>query len=117
MSDNHLVWSTIESLVAAYKLMDEYGNLVPDLDSQTIARRRQIALRKYFDENGLLTVKAFDGKGGVIDRQYRKNDFTNEGFELCKRKVPEWLKSKTSAKDPPDTRLLEKALAEVRADK
>ncbi|QIC89495.1 hypothetical protein F0336_24880 [Serratia liquefaciens] len=115
MIDNHLVWPTIESLIAAYKLMDADGNLVPDLESRTIARRRQIALRKYFEENGLLTVKAFDDDGSVIDRQYRKTDFTDDGFGLCKRKVPAWMKSKASAKDPPDMKLLEKALVEIRA--
>lgn len=63
MSDNHSVWPTIKPLVAAYKLIDQDGNFVSNPDSQTIAERRQIALRKYFDQNGFLTVNAFDDEG------------------------------------------------------
>jgi hypothetical protein len=97
--------------------MDESGNIAPDLESQVIVRRRQIALRRFFSDHGLLTVKAFDDEGNLIDRQYRRNDFTDDGFELCRRKVPAWMNSKGSKKDPPDMKMLEKALAEIRAGK
>jgi hypothetical protein len=117
MSDNYSVWPTVASFVAAYKVMDENGNLVPDIESQVIVRRRQTALRKLFADNGLLTVDAFDGSGDLIDRHYYKDDFTAEGIELCKRKVPAWMNSKGSKKDPPDMKMLEKALAEIRAGK
>jgi hypothetical protein len=111
MSDNYSVWPKVESFVAAYKVMDENGNIVPDLESQVIVRRKQIALRKFFSNNALLTVDGFDKSGELIDRQYYKNDFTEEGLELCRRKVPAWMNSKGSKKDPPDMKLLEKALA------
>ncbi len=97
--------------------MTESGDIVPDLEAQEISRKRQTALRKFFSDNGLLTVDAFDAKHNLIDREYRKDDFTADGMELLRRKEGAWLKSKASAKNPPDTKMLEKALAEIRADK
>lgn len=117
MKDNYLVWGTIEPIVAAYKMMNEGGDIVPDLESQVIVRRMLIALTKFFAEHGLLTTKSFDDEGNLIDRDYRKHDFTDEGIELCKRKVRAWMNSKASKKDPPDMKILEKALAEIRDGK
>ncbi|NML31951.1 hypothetical protein [Paraburkholderia antibiotica] len=97
--------------------MDASGNIVPDLESQSVVRRMLISRAKFFSDNGLLTVDAFDKSGKLIDRQYFKNDFTEEGLALCRRKVPAWMSSKGSKKDPPDMKLLEKALAEIRAGK
>lgn len=114
---NYSVWGAAESIVSAYKVMDESGNLVPDRDSQSIVRRMLISRAKFFAENGLLTVDAFDKSGQLIDRQYFKNDFTEEGLALCRRKVSAWMSSKGSKKDPPDMKMLEKALAEIRAGK
>ncbi|WP_175816199.1 hypothetical protein [Burkholderia diffusa] len=117
MSDNYFVWGTVAEFIASYKMMDTDGNIVPDVESQEIVKRTLTALRKFYADNGLLKVTAFDSKGELIDREYYANDFTDEGAELRKRKVPAWLKSKASKSDPPDMKLLEKALAEIRAGK
>jgi hypothetical protein len=116
MSENYSVWGTVDSIVAAYKTVDEGGNIVPDLESQLIVRRMLTARARFFSDNNLLTVDAFDKSGKLIDRQFYKNDFTDEGLELCRRKVPAWMNSKGSKKNPPDMKLLEKALAEIRAE-
>lgn len=114
---NYLVWGTVENFASRYERMGDNGNFVPDVKSQEIVRRSLVALRRFFADNSLLTVKAFDVKGNLIDREYRKDDFTAEGIELIRRKEGAWLISKASAKDPPDMKLLEKALAEIRAGK
>ncbi|MCC4109111.1 hypothetical protein, partial [Serratia ureilytica] len=104
-------------LVKRDQVMDENGNFVPYIEGQERSRRRWTALRRFFSDNGLLTVDVFDAEGELIDREYRKDDFTVEGLELLRRKEAAWLKSKASEKDPPDMKLLEKALAEIRAGK
>ena len=117
MTQNYLIWGTVESAVSLYEKMDHNGDFIPDVESQEIVRRSLIALRRFFADNGLFTVKAFDVKGSLIDREYRKNDLTEDGIELWRRKEGAWFKSKGSRKDPPDMRILEKALAEIRAGK
>ncbi|MGT2473872.1 hypothetical protein [Paraburkholderia terrae] len=117
MSDNYFVWGPVVEFIKSYKMMDEKGDIVPDIESQEIVRRSLIALRRFYADNGLLTVKAFDDEGCLIDREYRLQDFTEDGTELRKRKVPAWMNSKGSKKDPPDMKLLEKALVEIRAGK
>ena len=114
MNHNYSVWGTVESIVAAYKIMDENGNIVPDLESQVIVRRMLTALRRFFFDNGLLTVTAFDNDGNLIDRHYYRNDFTDEGIELLKHKESAWLKSKAAKKIPPDMKILEKELIKIR---
>ena len=114
MNHNYSVWGTVESIVAAYKIMDENGNIVPDLESQVIVRRMLTALRRFFFDNGLLTVTAFDNDGNLIDRHYYRNDFTVEGIELLKHKEAAWLRSKAAKKIPPDMKILEKELIKLR---
>lgn len=116
MSHNYSVWGTVESIVSAYKMMDEDGNIVPDLESQVIVRRMLTALRRFFFDNGLLAVVAFDEGGNLIDRHYYKNDFTDDGIKLLKRKEAAWLRSKAAKKTPPDMTILEKELIKIRTD-
>ncbi|NNA21178.1 hypothetical protein HBN70_10435 [Pseudomonas lundensis] len=117
MNHNYSVWGTVESIVAAYKIMDENGNIVPDVESQVIVRRMLTALIRFFADNELLKVKPFDADGKLIDRQYFRSEFTDEGIALIKRKESVWLDSKASKKNPPDMKILEKALAEIRTGK
>jgi len=98
-------------------MMNEKGEIVPDPETQQMVKRKLTALRQFFSDNKLLNVEMFDAKGNLIDIAYRRNDFTAEGIELLRRKEGAWLKSKASAKNPPDVKLLEKALAEIRAGK
>lgn len=116
MQENHSVWDSIESLVDAYKTMDGEGNIVPDVESQIVVRRALVARVEFFYNNKLLTINPFDDKGVLVDRPYSRYDFTDEGYELCRQKVPAWLKSKASSKLPPDMKVLEKGLAEIRGD-
>ncbi|MFN1266332.1 hypothetical protein [Pseudomonas lundensis] len=117
MNHNYSVWGTVESIVAAYKIMDENGNIVPDVESQVIVRRMLTALIRFFADNELLKVKPFDADGKLIDRQYFRSEFADEGIALIKRKESAWLDSKASKKNPPDMKILEKALAEIRTGK
>ena len=117
MNHNYSVWGTVESIVAAYKIMDENGNIVPDVESQVIVRRMLTALIRFFADNELLKVKPFDADGKLIDLQYFRSEFTDEGIALIKRKESAWLDSKASKKNPPDMKILEKALAEIRTGK
>ena len=48
MNHKDSVWGTVESIGAAYKIMDENGEIVPDLESQVIVRRMLTALRRFF---------------------------------------------------------------------
>ena len=88
MSDNYFVWGTVAEFIQSYKVMDAGGNIVPDVESQEIVWRSLTALRKFYADNGLLRVAAFDEYGKLIDREYYAGDFTDEGTELRKRKVP-----------------------------
>lgn len=117
MSDNYFFWGRVADFVERYKKMDENGNIFPDTEIQEVVRRKLTALRRFLADNGLLTVEVFDKQGNLIDREYRFNDFTEEGILLLKRKEGAWLNSKGSDKDPPDMKILEKALAEIRAGK
>ncbi|WP_409281845.1 hypothetical protein [Pseudomonas defluvii] len=117
MSENYFVWGTIASCVESDELLNEVGEFVVYSEGVERRKRRLVALRKFYSDNDLLRVRAFDDFGGVIDREYYFNDFTDEGVELLRRKESAWLKSKGSSRNPPDMRILERALAEIRAAK
>jgi len=117
MNHNYSVWGAVESTVSAYKVINESGEIVPDVESQDIIRTMLIALRRFFSDNGLLTNSAFDDNGNLIDRHYYKNDFTEDGITLIKRKESAWLKSKAAKKIPPDMSMLEKELTKIRTEK
>ncbi|WP_409270003.1 hypothetical protein [Pseudomonas sp. KCJK9044] len=110
---NHVVWSAPGKLISAYKLLDENGDLVADLESQVIIKRAEVAKYDFFFRKGLLLVNPFDQDGELIERDYRVSDFSETGYELCRKKVPAWLKGKGSKKNPPDVSLLERALVEI----
>nr|WP_319527523.1 hypothetical protein [Pseudomonas laurentiana] len=116
MSKNYFVWGAIASCIENDEVLNEVGEFVVYSEGVERRRRRLIALRKFYSDNDLLRVRAFDDSG-VIDREYYFNDFTEEGVELLRRKESAWLKSKGSSKNPPDMSILEKALAEIRAAK
>nr|WP_319527519.1 hypothetical protein [Pseudomonas laurentiana] len=113
MDENYLVWGEVETLVSAYKLVGGAGSISNDFESQEVVRRMLKALIKYFSDNNLLVEVG----QACVGRAYYRNDFTEEGIELLRRKEAAWLKSKASKKNPPDMRILEKALAEIRAAK
>ncbi len=74
----------------------------------------------FLERNALLTCKVSDESGHVVKRSLMKSELTAEGLRLAsgpKNPVHRWLGSKGSQKNPPDMKLLEKALAEIRAGK
>ncbi len=81
------------SLVSAYKHVDGAGYISTDFESQEVARSMLKALIKYFSNNNLLV----EGRG-IVGGVYYRNDFTDDGIELLKRKEAAWLKSKASKK-------------------
>ena len=115
MSDDPLIWSTVESEAQRYQTFNEKNELIPDLASQKIVIRLLTALRFFFQEEGLLTKKIFDKKNNLIDTELRMSDFTQEGIELIKSKVPSWEASKSARKNPPDVTALNQQLKVIRS--
>lgn len=117
MNKNHLVWPSINAVVARYQTSDKNSQNISDIEKQIIVRRTLTALRTFFYENELLSNFEKDANGKLIDRNYYRDDFTEDGMELLKRKVSSWLDSKGAQKNPPDMKILEKALSEIRSNK
>ena len=117
MHKKHLVWAEIESITARYQMTDSDGKTTPDTEKQIIARRSLHALRNFFLKNDLLANKKINTRDKNIERNFYFNDFTEEGIELLKRKVPSWLDSKSAQKNPPDMKSLERALTAIRSNK
>ncbi|NHQ88548.1 hypothetical protein HA050_20835 [Iodobacter sp. HSC-16F04] len=106
MNENYLVLMSINEFVSAYKTTNAKGEIIDDVESQEMVRRSITALINFFAENNLLN----DKKITETNRELRRDDFTPEGLELFIKKGGAWLKSKASKKDPPNIKLLEKAL-------
>jgi len=117
MEKNYLVWSDINSVVSRYQMDDQDGQSIPDVEKQIIARRTLTALRMFFYKNKLLNNDRQDSNGELLGRSYYRNNFTEDGMELLKRKVSSWLDSKGAQKNPPDMKVLEKALSDIRSNK
>lgn len=109
-----LFWGTIES-GARHMLLLPTG-MVPDEEARNIYRKVNKDLIMFFWSNNLLKKIPFcDGE--FIDQEYRKSDFTEEGIEMLKRRAERWLDTKGAEKDPPNYKILEKLLAEIRAER
>ena len=83
-------------------------------------RRAYEALFVFYEKNGLLTCRVTDDDGRVVKRTIKKSELTPEGCLLGsgpKNSVERWFGSKGSQKDPPNMKILEKALAEIRGSK
>jgi hypothetical protein len=108
MGKDYSVWN-IDELALAY-------TNVPDL-ADTV-RAAMEALFKFMETEGLLTCRVTNEQGQVVKRQIMASQITDEGNRLSsgpKNPVHRWLGSKGAQKNPPDIRMLEKALAEIRA--
>lgn len=115
MPDNFQVWPKIADLVDnRYYVTRKDGSVEEDIETREAVRRKMLALRQFFYENGLLSVDIRDARGAMIDRAYCKNDFTDEGLALLRSKGDNWLVSKGSSNDPPSMKILEKALSAMR---
>ncbi|CAG2159119.1 hypothetical protein LMG26411_06454 [Cupriavidus numazuensis] len=77
-------------------------------------------LFRFLEAEGLLTCRVTDEQGHVIKRKIMASEITSEGDRLSsgpKNPVHRWLGSKGAQRKPPDLKMLEKALAEIRAGK
>ena len=110
MEKDYFLWD-IDGVLPSYQY-------VPDLG--VIAKRKLEALFLFYEKNGLLTCRVTDDDGRVVKRAIRKSELTPDGCLLGsgpKNAVNRWLDSKGSDKDPPNMKILEKALAEIRGSK
>jgi hypothetical protein len=75
-------------------------------------------LCRFLQENGLVTVHLIDEDQLVSDQlEVRRKDFTDEGFEFYRRAEQKWLGAIDRGTPPTDTRILERELAKLRAEK
>jgi hypothetical protein len=110
MEKDYAVWNIDE-------LLKSYVN-VPDMAERVKVKME--TLFSFLEANGLLTCRITNEQGQVVKRVIMASEITGEGDLLSKgRKNPvhRWLGSKASQKNPPDMKMLEKALAEIRAGK
>lgn len=71
---------------------------------------------KFLSDNGMFKKKrrAVDANGKLLIRQVFGSDLTDEGIAFVRAAHKSWFSSKTAAKDPTNTALLEKYLRQVR---
>lgn len=109
------IWSSVEKIAGRYIVITEDGRETADPVMQPMVRNSLIAMRKFFWDNGLITVSPFDAKGEFVDGELFEADFTEEGLEMLRRKAERWSDSKAAQKTPPNYKPLEKILSEIRA--
>jgi hypothetical protein len=80
------------------------------------AEGQYTAIIKFLSDHGMFKKKrqAVDANGKLLIRRVFGQDLTPEGIAFVKVAHKPWFSSKTSAKDPSNTALLEKYLAQVR---
>ncbi|AGQ33540.1 Uncharacterised protein [Serratia liquefaciens] len=110
MLDDYKMWD-IDQLLGSY---------INAPDMAASVRQKMESLFLFLERNSLLKCKVSDGSGNIARRSLMRSELTEEGTKLAsgpKNPVHRWLGSKASQKNPPDMKLLEKALAEIRAGK
>lgn len=101
-----------------------------DIDEDLKAYGRDKVLRKmaegqfigildFINENGLFKKKknAYDASGNFLIRQLFASELTEEGILFVRAAHIAWFRSKASAKDPTNRKLLEKYLNQIRGKK
>ncbi|MFC7422036.1 hypothetical protein ACFQNF_19440 [Iodobacter arcticus] len=107
MDKDYDVWNIDEILKAYSNVPDMAKNVKTALESLFI----------FLEKNSLITSTISDENGNIIKVFIKKSELTSEGLLIgCGPKNPihRWLGSKSSQKTPPDMKLLEKALLEIR---
>lgn len=110
MEPDYTVWD-IDGVLEAYRE-------TPDWKVNVEVGYKSLFL--FMERNGLLNCKVSDGRGGVFKRSIKASEITEEGRLLTrgpKNAVGKWMRSKGGQKNPPDMKILEKALADIRAEK
>ena len=107
MPEDFVMWD-IDSLLESYSEIPEWkASLEEGLEE----------LFRFLERNGLLLCKVTDGNGAVLKREIKYSELTDEGRAIAcgpKNLVHRWLVSKGVQKTPPDLKILEKALVEIR---
>ena len=108
MSEDYVVWD-IDKILEAYDDIPEWKENVDTCFKYLFA---------FLEKNQLLYCKVTDASGqNIAKRIITNNEITPEGKLLThgpKSPVSRWLGSKGSQKNPPDMKILEKALADIR---
>ena len=110
MTEDYTLWN-IDRTLERYKEIPDW---------KVSVERKLKALFIFYEKNGLFTCRVTDDDGRVVKRAVRKSELTPDGCLLGsgpKSAVNRWLDSKGSQKDPPNMKMLEKALAEIRSSK
>ena|SRR5262249_10676327 len=71
---------------------------------------------KFLNEHGMFSKKrrVVDANGRLLIRQVFVGDLTDEGLSFVRKVLKPWFSSKTAAKDPTNTAILEKHLKKMR---
>lgn len=107
MSEDFVVWD-IDSILKSYTDIPEW---------EVSVSRKLEGLFVFLEVNGLLKCRVTDERGVVIKRAIKLSELTDEGKGMAcgpKNPIHRWLASKGSQKNPPDMKMLEKALLEIR---
>lgn len=104
--ENIAIWDVDEDLKA-------YGR---DRELRKMAEGQYTGIIKFMSENGLFKKKrrAVDAAGVLLIREVFDRDLTDEGKTFVRATIKPWFRSKTSAKDPSNTAILEKHLKALR---
>ena len=104
--ENIAIWDVDEDLKA-------YGR---DRELRKMAEGQYTGIIKFMSDNGLFKTKrrAVDAEGKLLIREVFDRDLTEEGQKFVRATIKPWFRSKTSAKDPTNTSILEKHLKELR---
>ena len=109
-----------ESKEVAFWDVDEdikpYGR---DRLAKSQAEGKYMGIIKFLSDNGMFKKKrrAVDEHGKLLVRQVFASDLTEEGISFVRAAHSAWFASKTAAKNPENTALLEKYLKQVRSGK
>ena len=107
MINNYVVWDIDELLKSYIKYPDVAERVNATMES----------LFRFMEVKGLFVCRVTSEQGEVVKRVIMLSDITEEGLQLStgpKNPVHRWLGSKGAQKNPPDMKMLEKALAEIR---
>lgn len=100
------IWDVDEDLKA-------YGR---DRELRAMAEGQYTGIITFMSEHGLFRKqrRAVDARGKLVLRQVFDRDLTEEGQNFVRATIKPWFRSKTSAKDPTNTAILEKHLRKIR---
>lgn len=109
MSEDFVMWD-IDGLLASYNEIPEWKANVENTLTE---------LFRFLEKNQLLSCKVTSADGEVVKRIIRYSELTEDGRKIScgsKNPVHRWLASKGGQRNPPDMKILEKALIDIRSN-